>query len=121
MALRPQGTVCVVGAEENNILNFDQHILKNKVMLVKICAIKRARSEHARLATRVARLRVARDARLPRQGELLGALSAAARHAVQRGAAQAELGVGADVVVRADAVELARRQHHLVYVSEWNE
>ena len=68
----------------------------------------RRRLEHARLATRVARLRVARDARLPRQGaELLGALSAAARHAAQRGAAQAELGVGADVVVRADAVELA--------------
>ena len=63
-------------------------------------------------------LSVGRDARLPRQGELLGALGAPARHAAQRGPAQANLGVGADVVVRADTVELARRQHHLVYVSE---
>ena len=31
---------CVVGAEENNILNFDQHILKNKVILVKMCRSK---------------------------------------------------------------------------------
>ena len=61
-------------------------------------------------------LSVGRDARLPRQGELLGALGAPARHAAQRGPAQAKLGVGADVVV--DTVELARRQHHLVYVSE---
>ena len=30
----------VVGAEESNILNFDQNILKNKVILVEICRSK---------------------------------------------------------------------------------
>eukprot|EP00966_Prymnesium_polylepis_P093575 2165626-Prymnesium_polylepis.1 len=69
----------------------------------------------ALLVLRVARLRLSRHSRPPRQLELRPARrAAAARRAPRRHRAHAEVGVAADVVVRADAVELALGEAQLV-------